>query len=451
MKNCPYCKREIADGAKFCLYCMEELESKTIIVTKRRVGKKIAPYAFIAAAALTVTAASSAAILKINSRAEHSLPEPDTVSSSAADFAEDEDRMLYRSADVTVSDIAESGSTASDPVDQTDENLSAAPSDETVHASEDTDPAPVSAADTDAAAETAGASDIQSQTGTAETAKDVPPAADKKPAPVTDKETAPVTDEETAPVTDKETSPATDEETAPATDKETSPVTDEETAPVTETGAGQTPGKDTEASQPEFETSGYDPRIVDISTVSDLYKKDHGDGGAPLTDPVYDDGYWRGYRTSDCDAPQIYISADLKKVLIGALPRDEGWSTEDYTGEMFDRASFWLPYCVGVGGGREIAELTAESGKFAEDSDGPSNRLIIRGTAIHSLLEQCGIEDAVYHKAGKDGDTVHMYRSFEISGEKEDLRITFELRRLTKEENDRKYYRCDATILITYV
>lgn len=57
MKNCPFCKAQIEDSARFCIYCMSPLEEKQVIEPKApgRINKR---YIALAAAAVIVIAAA---------------------------------------------------------------------------------------------------------------------------------------------------------------------------------------------------------------------------------------------------------------------------------------------------------------------------------------------------------------------------------------------------------
>ena len=66
MKKCPFCKAELEDNARFCLYCMAQLEEKSIIALKNR-NKKLRFVLIGAILCLLITAVLLICFLQGNS------------------------------------------------------------------------------------------------------------------------------------------------------------------------------------------------------------------------------------------------------------------------------------------------------------------------------------------------------------------------------------------------
>ena len=65
MKNCPFCKAEIEEDARFCLYCMTSLEEKQVITTSNRKKKQ---WLYLIAAVFVFIILTTALVLLLRNR-----------------------------------------------------------------------------------------------------------------------------------------------------------------------------------------------------------------------------------------------------------------------------------------------------------------------------------------------------------------------------------------------
>ena len=87
MKKCPHCGASLADEAKFCLYCMKELQDKKDLKVKKHVPRTA--YAFVFAALITAVCIAAAAVI-VPQLGRTPAPIPDTEALTEAERTETE-------------------------------------------------------------------------------------------------------------------------------------------------------------------------------------------------------------------------------------------------------------------------------------------------------------------------------------------------------------------------